>query len=218
MLLDLPQDVLQQTVQTLIDCKQMKSVLKLRACCFQSNQIVLDARLKLYGFASDRCYMQRVADVEDDRSSKWYRFIAKSTNWGFKEYKLKVLSNGFLSRPVLEKLIENRHLISLVLEKIVVDGSDLKKTHKLDSKSLINALSLIVNSETKLELDAGWQEFNLEHFAYSDRIRKLRCCVDDNLGLTGMISCSVLKDLCLISLASFKVSDWFFCFERSLSN
>ncbi len=71
----------------------------------------------------------------------------------------------------------------------------------MDSKSLENALSLIVNSETNLEIDAGWREFNLQHFAYSDGIRKLRCCVDDNLGLTGLISCYALKDLCLISLA-----------------
>ena len=151
MLLDLPQNVLHQTLQVLIDCKNVKSVLKLRACCFRSNEIVLDARLKFCGFASDRCLTQRHADVSDDRSSKGYSFIAKSTNWGFKEYKLNFLCNGFLSSPVLEKVFENRRLIKLMLEKI----------------------------------------------AYSDRIRKLRCCVDDHLGLTGLISCYALKDLCL---------------------
>ena len=210
MLLDLPQNVLQQTLQFLIDCKNVKFVLKLRACCFQSNEIVLDARLKLRGFASDRCLIQRLADGSDDQSSKWYDFLAKSTNWGFIQYNLKHLRNGFLSRAVLEKLIENRRLISFILEKIVVNGSGLKKAQKLDSKSLENALSLIVNSGTKLEIDAGWRDFNLEHFAYTDRIRKLRCCVGDKLGLTGLICCSALKDLCLISPAepSVKVLEW----------
>ncbi len=130
-------------------------------------------------------------DVSDDRSSKWYSFLAKSTTW----------SNGFLSKPVLKKLLENRRWISLMLEKIVVDGSALKKTQKLESKSLQNALNLIVNSETNLEMDAGWQEFNLQHFACSDRIRKLCCYVEDILGLTGLISCCAMKDLCLNSLA-----------------
>ncbi len=176
---------------------------------------MLDARLKIFGFISDRCSIQKLAKVSDDRSSSFdesYSFIAKSTNGGFKEYKFKFLSTGagVLSRTVLEKLIENRRMISFMLEKIVVDASGLKKTQELDSKSLGNVLSLIVNSGTKLEIDAGWRDFNLEHFAYTDRIRKLRCCVGDKLGLTGLICCSALKDLCLISPAepSVKVLEW----------